>query len=65
MIPVHKNRFIIDRIAGYWATVLDDYPESSSFRKSIYFMEGVLIGIFFFYGWNSLKWESFIIGSIR
>ena len=48
MIPVHKNRFIIDRIAGYWATVLDDYPESSSFRKFIYFMEGVLIGIFVF-----------------
>ena len=46
MSMVQKSRSIWGDIADYLQTRMDDYPNTSSFRISIYLLEGVLIGLF-------------------
>jgi DNA-binding LytR/AlgR family response regulator len=43
-----KSRSIFSDIADYLLTRLDGYPNASSFRITVYLLEGVLIGLFFY-----------------
>ncbi|MBT8358647.1 MAG: LytTR family transcriptional regulator [Desulfobacterales bacterium] len=48
MSLVQNSRSIFDNFAGYLLTRMDGYPHASSFRRTVYLLEGVLIGLFFY-----------------
>ncbi|CAB1065391.1 hypothetical protein D1BOALGB6SA_10188 [Olavius sp. associated proteobacterium Delta 1] len=45
MSTVQKSRSIFRDIADYLKTRMDDYPNRSSFRITVYLLEGILIGL--------------------
>lgn len=46
MVLFQKSRSIFGDITDYFLTPMDDYPNTSSFRMTVYLLEGVLIGSF-------------------
>jgi|GEM_PF-2085119 len=46
MSRVQKSRSILGDIADYLQARMDDYPNTSSFRITVYILEGALIGLF-------------------
>ena len=44
--PPGKSRFKFADISGYYHTRMDDYPHKSPIRIAVYFLEGILIGLF-------------------
>lgn len=48
MSVFQKSRSILDETAGYFLTGMDEYPKASPLRISVYILEGVLIGLFFY-----------------
>ena len=46
--PTQKSRSIIADITDYFLTRIEGYPKASLFRITIYGLEGILIGLFFY-----------------
>ena len=48
MSQTQKNRSFIGDVADYFRIPMAEYPARSAFRISVYLLEGVLIGLFFY-----------------